>query len=284
MSDHAVVSVAWLRANLDAPGIALLDASWHMPASGRSAHSEFLEVSLPGAGFFDIDQIADQGSTLPHSCPSGDDFALAMQALGIRNSDFVVVYDSLGMFSAARAWWLLRLFGHRRVAVLAGGLPAWQAQGLPTVPGAPPSAASEPFRVQFNEQLIARFEDVARAVDGDGSAVLDARSPGRFTGAEPEPRPGLASGHMPGAINIPFNHVLDTDKGTLKSAEELRLVFGDQLLPSGADVITSCGSGVTACVLALALHTLGITARVYDGSWCEWASRAPDTIELGGGP
>ena len=114
--------------------------------------------------------------------------------------------------------------------------------------------------------------------------MLDARSPGRFAGAEPEPRPGLSSGHMPGAINIPFNHVLDTDKGTLKSAEELRLVFGDQLPPSGADVITSCGSGVTACVLALALHTLGITARVYDGSWCEWASRAPDTIELGGEP
>ena len=167
MSDHAVVSVAWLRANLDAPGIALLDASWHMPASGRSAHSEFLEVSLPGAGFFDIDQIADQGSTLPHSCPSGDDFALAMQALGIRNSDFVVVYDCLGIFSAARAWWLLRLFGHRRVAVQAGGLPGWQAQGLPTEPSVPHSAASEPFRVQFNEPLIARFEVIDRAVEGD---------------------------------------------------------------------------------------------------------------------
>ena len=137
MSDHAVVSVAWLRANLDAPGIALLDASWHMPASGRSAHSEFLEVSLPGAGFFDIDQIADQGSTLPHSCPSGDDFALAMQALGIRNSDFVVVYDSLGMFSAARAWWLFRLFGHRRVAVLAGGAARLASAGIADGAGRP---------------------------------------------------------------------------------------------------------------------------------------------------
>ncbi len=280
MPDPAVVSVTWLRANLDAPGIRVLDGSWHMPASERNAAEEFVQKSIPGAAFFDIERVAATESDLPHTYPSADQFATAMQSLGIRNSDFVVVYDSVGLFSAPRVWWLLRLFGHRRVAVLHGGLPAWEDSGLATSPGNPPPPGDERFTTHFNPDLLATFDQTLRAVRDSQTTLLDARSPGRFAGSEPEPRIGLPSGHMPGARNLPFNNLLDPGTGALRPSEELRKVFGEQLLESEGEIITSCGSGVTACVLALGLHTLGRTARVYDGSWCEWATRAPGDIQI----
>jgi len=280
MSDPVFVSVAWLRANIDAPGIKVLDGSWHMPASHRVAFSEFEEKSLPGSVFFDIEQVADTDSALPHTCPSPSQFADAVQALGIRNSDFVVVYDAVGLFTAPRVWWLFRLFGHHRVAILEGGLPAWEAAGLPTPLGRPPSPAPELFEVLFNDQLLATHEQVRSAIALGGHSILDARSSGRFAGTEPEPRPGLPSGHMPGAVNLPFSRVVDPLRGTLVNESELRSMLEDHQNAAPGSIITSCGSGVTACVLALALHTVGVTARVYDGSWTEWATRAPEAIEI----
>ena len=280
MSDPVFVSVAWLHANIDAPGMALLDGSWHMPAAERNGFSEFEKKSLPGSVFFDIEQVADTDSALPHTCPSPSQFADAVQALGIRNSDFVVVYDAVGLFTAPRVWWLFRLFGHHRVAILEGGLPAWEAAGLPTIPGRPATPSPEPFEVQFNDQLLATHEQVQSAVARGDHCILDARSCGRFAGTDPEPRPGLPSGHMPGAVNLPFSRVVDPLRGSLVNESELRSMLEDHQNAAPGSIITSCGSGVTACVLALALHTLGVTARVYDGSWTEWATRAPEAIEI----
>ena len=272
MFDPAFVSVPWVRANLEAPGITLVDGSWHMPASGRDARAEFSAKALPGAVFFDIEQVADINSDLPHTCPTSSQFSQAMSGMGIKNTDFIVIYDAQGLFAAARVWWLFRLFGHKRVAIMTGGLPAWEAAGLPTGPGQPTKSRSEPYVVKRNDELFASFEDVYRAIEKDDVVIFDARSAGRFSGAEPEPRPSLPSGHMPGAVNVPFNLLIDTTTGGLKPKEQLQKAFGE-FLSAEQRVITSCGSGVTACILALALYNLGITARVYDGSWCEWASR-----------
>ena len=278
MSESSLVSVSWLRANIEAPGIALLDASWHMPATGRSAREEHRSGALPGARFFDIEAVADTTSSLPHTCPSEDQFAEAVTRLGVNNNDFVVVYDSTGLFSAPRAWWLFRLYGHQRVAVLDGGLPAWEAAGLPLQPGAEAGPSDPPFIARHNPALIASHEAVVQAVASGDSRILDARSSGRFTGEQPEPRPELSSGHMPGAENVPFNTLLGDGGHCLRPKAELAERFAAHLPETGVPVITSCGSGVTACVLALALSELGIAAQVYDGSWTEWATRCPDQI------
>ena len=279
MTDTSLISVAWLRTNIEAPGIRLLDASWHMPATGRDARAEHRTKAIPGAQFFDIETVADTDSPLPHTCPTNAQFAHAVTQLGVRNSDFVVVYDTAGLFSAPRAWWLFRAFGHQRVAVLDGGLPAWEAAGLPLTSGSAEEPSDTAYSAELDETLIARHESVAQAVAEGSACILDARSPGRFAGLQPEPRPELPSGHMAGAHNVPFASLLDADGQRLKPREALREIFADHLPTGAAPVITSCGSGVTACVLALALWELGVTARVYDGSWTEWASRYPDQIE-----
>jgi len=272
MTDPAFVSIPWVQSNLEAPGITVIDGSWHMPATGRDARAEFAERALPGAVFFDIEQVADTSADLPHTCPTPEQFAQAMSAMGVRNTDFIVIYDTQGLFTAARVWWLFRLFGHPRVAIMEGGLPAWEAAELPTCPGEAHSSHTEFQAATPNADMFASYEDVCRATASKEAIIFDARSAGRFSGREPEPRPSLPSGHMPGAVNVPFNLLIDSATGGLISTDHLHKAFGT-FLSKDRPVITTCGSGVTACILALALYRLGVTARVYDGSWSEWASR-----------
>lgn len=272
----STVSAQWLRENLDR--VRVLDGSWHLPASGRDAAAEFAQGHIPGAQRFDIDAIADHDTPLPHMLPSPEAFADAVAQLGIDSSSHVVVYDSLGLFSAARVWWMFRVFGHDAVSVLDGGLPAWRAAELPLETGQP-AAQTGRFEARFRPELVADL-DAMRALVADGQRqILDARPADRFHMRVPEPRAGIRPGRMPGAINLPMTAVLD-DARKLLPPDALRRVLADAGVRPEAPSVCSCGSGVTACVLALALHRLGQhDAAVYDGSWTEWGGRGDTPIE-----
>jgi len=275
-----IVSADWLRDHHGAPHMKVLDASWHMPASNRDARAEFEDGHIPGAAYFDIDAVSDPESSLPHMLPSAAAFAHDAGALGIANADHVVVYDTVGLFSAARAWWMFRAFGHERVSVLDGGLPAWTASGGPidTGPAAPVLATYEASDPSPAVVALQEMQEISTAAS---HVILDARPAGRFTGADPEPRPGLPSGHMPNAISMPFSSVI-ADDGRLKAPDELRALLGNAGALSGRPVVTTCGSGVTAAVLSLALARIGVTgSSLYDGSWTEWASTPGCPIETG---
>lgn len=274
----SLVDADWLSENLDEPDLRVLDASWHLPGSGRDARAEYLAEHIPGAAFFDIDRIVDHESDLPHMLPDADHFAAGMGALGIGNDSAVVVYDSHGLFSAARAWWMLRTFGHERVAILDGGLPAWRARELPLEAGeVTPDPVS--FRARLDMRRVWTLDDVARNLETGSACLLDARPSGRFAGMDPEPRPGLPSGHVPGARNLPFDRIIDPDTRRVLPMADLQALFADL---DERPVVCSCGSGVSACVLAFALHLLGREdVAVYDGSWTEWAGRGDLPIETG---
>ena len=266
---RTLVSADWLKAHLKDPDLRLLDASWHMPDSGRDPRAEYRDRHIPGARFFDIDDISDSRSELPHMAPETEKFMSRMRAMGVGDGHQVVVYDSTGLFSAARVWWLFRLMGKRDVAVLDGGLPAWEAAGGETE-DMDPVIRDRHMTVSRQNQLTRDVTQVARAAKLRDHTILDARSPARFEGTEPEPRPGLRSGHIPGARNVHYRTLLNDD-GTMKDADALRAVFE----AAGADldkpVITTCGSGVTAAILNLALERIGKTDHaLYDGSWSEW--------------
>ncbi len=275
-----LVSATWLTANLDK--VVVLDASSHLPTAGRNPREEFDAAHIPGAQRFDIDRIADPHSPLPHMVPSPDDFTAHMRALGLSNDDHVVMYDDSDIRSAARGWWMMRLFGHVKISILDGGLAAWKTVGgdMETGPAHErPMGDFAPRRpagvgVTYMASLKARIEA------GKGGQILDARAAARFAGTAPEPRKGLRAGHIPGSRNLPFTALLNED-GTYRDAEVMREQFSASGITPDAPVVTSCGSGVTACVLALGLHILGNDAvSVYDGSWTEWgASDAP--IETG---
>ena len=271
----AVVSTEWLAKELGARNLRVVDGTWHMPHLARDARAEFAQAHIPGAVFFDIDVIADHTTSLPHMLPTPEAFADAVGALGIGNGDRVVVYDVRGVVSAARVWWTFRVFGHDAVAVLDGGLRAWKTEGRPLESGVA-SPARRPFEARFRPELLRDLAAMRRNLTTRAEQVLDARSRGRFAGTEPEPRPGLRGGHIPGSLNLPYETLYAAD-GRLLPPQALRAA----IVASGVDldrpITTSCGSGVTASVLALALHLVGRSGvAVYDGSWTEWASQ-PDT-------
>jgi thiosulfate/3-mercaptopyruvate sulfurtransferase len=280
MSDP-LVTTDWLAARLGAPGLALLDASWHLPGSGRDAGAEFLAARLPRARRWDLDAISDRDRPLPHMAPGPDAFGAALAGLGLGGGEMVVVYDSHGIFSAPRAWWTFRLMGWDRVAVLDGGLPKWRAEGRPLDSGpADAPAPSRPPTPRPEAGRVADAEAVARALATGAAQVVDVRPATRFRGEAPEPRPGLRPGHMPGARSLPFAEVLNAD-GTLKDAAGLRAVLAAAGVDPARPVVATCGSGVTAAILALALERLGRTVAVYDGSWAEWGADARRPIATG---
>ena len=260
-----LISPQDLAAKLDR--VTVLDASWHMPDTGRDPNAEFRAAHIPGALRFDIDEIADKGSGLPHTLPSPDAFAAAVGALGIGDDTEVVAYEAAGLFTAPRAWWMFAVMG-KPIEILAGGLARWQAEGHPVESGPARAPAPATFTPRFDPALFASADDVAAALQA-GETVVDVRSPERFAGAAPEPRPGIRAGHMPGAKNLHYAKLAGPD-GSLRPDAELRQEIEAAGIDLSKPVITSCGSGVTAAILALALTRLGTEARVFDGSWTEW--------------
>ena len=276
MSFGPLVSTAWLAEHLGAPDLRLMDATFYMPAEARDAPGLFLDGHIPGARFFDLDRIADQETTLPHMVPTAGRFERLVAALGVSDTDRVVFYDQKGLFSAARGWWLMRLFGHERAAVLEGGLPKWRAEGRPLQSGDPPSPVPGSFHATLRSARLRGIGDMLANLDAGAELVLDARAAGRFTGAAPEPRPGLPGGHIPGAASLPATELLAPDQ-TLLPPEALRARFAQAGADGTRPVVTSCGTGVTAAILTLGLAVAGLPeGALYDGSWTEWASR-PET-------
>ncbi|OYX68859.1 MAG: 3-mercaptopyruvate sulfurtransferase [Rhizobiales bacterium 32-66-11] len=269
-SSPYLVSTQWLADNLGAPDLVIVDGSWHLPPTGRNGKAEFLEHHIPGAVFFDIDAISDQSSDLPHMLPDALAFSAAVGKLGIGDGLRIVVYDQLGLFSAARVWWTFRAFGVAEVMILDGGLPQWLAEGRETESG-PSTRQPAAFMARLDRSIIADIAQVERALTAGTSQVLDARPAARFRGEAPEPRAGIASGHIPGSLNLPFGEIVKD--GHLAEPAALRAALEGAGVDLSRPVITSCGSGVSAAILWLALDSIGKRPHaLYDGSWAEWAS------------
>ncbi len=265
-----IVETDWLAAHLGTPGLIVLDGSWHLPTANRNPKAEYLAEHIPGALFFDIDDLVDETSSLPHMLPSTVKFASRMKKMGVGDGMKIVVYDTHGIFSAARVWWTFRAMGHQDVAVLNGGLKKWKAEGRPLEDGAPVPRTARHFTPLKNNDLVRDLDDMKGYVGKKNMQVVDARPAGRFEGRDPEPRPGLVPGHIPGSHSVPSSMIVNSD-GTLKPREDLAKIFDDAGIDPMKPVVTTCGSGVTASMLSLALAVLGQTnAAVYDGAWAEW--------------
>ena len=264
-----LVSTQWLAAHLKDPDLRVLDASWYLPGSKRDPFAEYQAAHIPGARFFDLDDVSDHRSDLPHMVPPVEKFMSRMRAIGVGDGHQIIVYDGSGLFSAPRVWWLFKLMGQMDIAVLDGGFPKWQAEGHP-VEDLPPILRDRHMMVRRQNQMVKDVTQVSAASKLGESEIVDARSPGRFYGKDPEPRPGLRAGHIPGSKNVFYKDLLKADD-TMKSPDEMRQVFLEAGVDLDKPVITSCGSGVTAAILSLGLTRMGKTDHsLYDGSWTEW--------------
>ncbi len=280
MANSPLKSVEWLTKNLGRENLVVLDASWHMPDSGRDALDEYRAAHIPGALFFDIDAIVDPSADQPHTMPGARDFATAVKRLGITNGSKIIVYDNSDFRTAARAWWMFRAMGHKNVYVLDGGLQLWKTQKRATEGGIVPAKESTYF-ADYKPALYLTKDDILTNLDNNARQIVDARAAARFEGTAPEPRPGLRSGHIPGAKNLPFGSLYDID-GTMLDDEQLRGKIEAAGIDLTAPLGTSCGSGVTACCVALAFAKLGKwDTAVYDGSWSEWGIADDLPIETG---